>query len=406
MYRFEITEEIASDLARIESLRERLDLQGPMPRRWLGRLRRELEAESVAASTAMEGVAVTVEEVRRLLAGDIPGAVTERDAALVRGYRDAMSYVMRRADDDAFAWHSEFLLAIHDRVMGGSFADEAGRLRTRPVWVSDAASGEVRYEAPPAASTLSLIESSAAWLASATDIPAPVLAALAHIRIAGIHPFRDGNGRTARIVAAFVMHRAGLRAPEFTSLEEWWGAHRGEYYAAFACLGDTWDDTRDVTPFVAAHVAAQRSQADALSLRLATQSELWAGVESYVEAIGSDLRAANAVWEAFFGRPVTNLYYRGLTDVSPVTAAADLGRLTAGGALTLAGAGRGSRYLPTEALFAGIARTLDLPCATALVGDGEEARATVVGAIAQRIRARDELIAREAIARYESAVAR
>ena len=73
---------------------------GRSARAWAGRLRRDLEAEAVTASTSMEGVPVTLEEVHRILAGDRPSETREEDAALVRGYRDAMSFVLRRADDD------------------------------------------------------------------------------------------------------------------------------------------------------------------------------------------------------------------------------------------------------------------------------------------------------------------
>ncbi len=61
------------DLAgELDRWKTQLDYRGPIPRAWAGRLRRDLEAEAVAASTSMEGVPVTVEEVHRILAGDRP----------------------------------------------------------------------------------------------------------------------------------------------------------------------------------------------------------------------------------------------------------------------------------------------------------------------------------------------
>src|SRR5438132_13891167 len=82
----------------IDQWRIRLDHRGVLPRRWTGRLRRELEAEAVAASTIMEGVLVTVEEVRRILAGASPKEVATEDGALVEGYGDGMRCVLRPAD--------------------------------------------------------------------------------------------------------------------------------------------------------------------------------------------------------------------------------------------------------------------------------------------------------------------
>ena len=69
----------------LDAWRTLLDYRGPLPRAWAGQLRRELEAEAVAASTRMEGVNVTLEEVRRILAGERPSEVELEDRGLVEG---------------------------------------------------------------------------------------------------------------------------------------------------------------------------------------------------------------------------------------------------------------------------------------------------------------------------------
>jgi hypothetical protein len=102
----------------LDRRRAQLDHREPIPRTWAGRLRRDLEAEAVAASTSMEGIPVTVEEVHRILAGDRPPETKEEDAALVRGYREAMSFVLRRADDAAFTWDRELLIGPHSARRG------------------------------------------------------------------------------------------------------------------------------------------------------------------------------------------------------------------------------------------------------------------------------------------------
>jgi Fic family protein len=351
MFRYSITPEIRTNVERIERLRVVLDAAGPLPRIWLGRTRQDMEAEAVAASTRMEGVAVTVDEARRILVGDRPAGVTADDAALVAGYRDAMHYVLARADDPNFAWHTELLLAIHHRVMAGAFDRGAGRLRAQQNWVSNRGSGAQVYLPPAADQVPRLAAELSSWL-SAPGCPGPVAAALGHVTMAAIHPFRDGNGRTARIVASLVMYRSGYRAPHFTSLEEWWGRHLAEYYDAFACLGAGWDAQADVTPFVSVHVAAQATQVEALSLRNAVDRAVWTALENTaVYDARLHERTTHALYDAFFGREVTNRYYRGMADVSSVTASHDLGRLVASGMLSVLGAGRSARYVGTEALM-------------------------------------------------------
>lgn len=253
MYPWGITEQTAGDIERLEELRHALDREDPLPRRWQGRLRRELEAESIAASTSMEGVPVTVEEVRR------------------------------------------------------------------------------------------------------------ILAALVHVRLAGIHPFVDGNGRTARVLSSLAMYRKSYSRQEFTSLEEWWGSHLDDYCEAFTCLGKRWDPSADVTPFVEAHVRAQRLQVDALSLRRGTEQQLWTVLEDIAtEDVGGKPRLADALYDAFFGREVTNRYYRGLADVSVATATNDLTRLETGGLLRTTGEGRSRAYAGTKRLIKVVARAAGL----------------------------------------------
>jgi Fic family protein len=360
MYRYEITASIQKSLDRLEDLRTDLDAQGPLPRTWVGRTRRDLEVEAVAASTIMEGVAVTVDEARRILAGDKPAGVSSEDASLVDGYRDAMRFVLARADAPAFSWQSELLLAVHHRVLSGSYAKGAGRLRESQNWLTNRSSEQQVYLPPEADEVPDLVNELMAWLNDHDD-PSPVHAAIAHVSIAGIHPFRDGNGRTARIVATLAMYRAGYRSPFFTSLEEWWGRHIGDYYGAFRCLGERWDPSADVTPFVEAHVAAQVAQVEALSLRNATERALWTVLEdAVVHDLGMNERVTHAAYDALFARPVTNRYYRGMADVSDVTASHDLGKLVAAGLLQARGGGRSAHYVATSALFERVAQAVEI----------------------------------------------
>lgn len=387
MYAFHTTQEIEADLELIDALRLRLDAGGVLPRRWQGRLRRDLEAESVAASTAMEGVPVTVEEVRRILAGDRPPSVSESDAKLVQGYRDAMSFVLRRADDPAFVWQAELMLGIHDRILAGAFDKGAGRFRTGQVYLRLSGSGRLVYEPPAPEQVPELVAELASFVEGRREeLKAPVLAALVHVRLAGIHPFADGNGRTARVLASLAMYRGGYKRREFTSLEEWWGSHRADYYRAFECLGERWQAGADVTPFVEVHVRAQRQQVDALCLKQDVERQIWTVLEDIAtEDLKAPPRLADALYDSFFGRPVTNRYYRELADVSVATATNDLARLEASGLLAAHGKGRSTEYTGTVALLERVARAASLPIGTDAGQPLSDRRAALIAGMAQSL---------------------
>ena len=364
----------------LDGWRSRLDYRGPLPRAWKGRLRRDLEVEAVAASTRMEGVNVTVEEVRRILVGERPPEVPEENRELVRGYGDAMSFVLRRADDPAFSWDGGLIVGLHDRVLAGRHALEAGRLRTaKPVFVLNRSTGEQVFLPPRGEDVQILVEEACARMEGGHP-HAALAAAWIHVAIAAIHPFRDGNGRCARILASLAMYRGGLRRPEFTSMEEWWGRHLDDYYRLFDCLGAEFDRNADVTPFVRSHIQAQLHQVRALDVTLRAQQQIWTAVEAAAEEAGLDRRLANALWDAFFGRDVTAGYYRALADVSPATATHDLATAVASGLLRAVGQRRGRRYLAGERLYGSVAGALGIDIDTP-----DSAKDRVVGELTRRL---------------------
>jgi Fic family protein len=357
-----------------------LDRRGVLPRRWQGRLRRDLEAEAVAASTSMEGVPVTVDEVRRILAGEQLSEVDAHDRELVEGYREAMSYVLRRADDDAFQWNRELVVGIHDRVLAGRHSDGAGRMRTdRPAFVVNRLTAEQVFLPPPGEDVSDLVDEASRRMELGHPHPA-MGAAWIHAAVAAIHPFRDGNGRVARVLSSLAMYRGGFTRPEFTSLEEWWGRHRADYYAAFGCLGSEFDPGADVKPFLRAHLDAQLSQVRALDARERVEREIWGALEEVAEDRALHRRVSNALWDTFFGREVTAGYYRSLTDVSPPTATKDLGGAVSARLLVAEGQRRGRRYLAHPQLYEAVAEVLFIEVS----GPPEAARDQITTELARR----------------------
>lgn len=329
-----------------------------LPRRWFGRLRRALEAEAVAASTSMEGVPVTVDDTLKILAGDRPEHVSAYDQALVRGYRDAMTYVQRRADDGLLRWNRELVVAVQDRALGGNYASGAGRLRQAGgTWITNSQTGEVVFRPPDHELVPGLVDEVCVVMEEADWHPA-VAAAWIHVALAAVHPFADGNGRTARVLSSLALYRGGFKHPAFTNLEEWWGKNTAKYYAAFECLGATFDRGADVTPFIEVHLRAQLSQIYELALRQRTEGLLWTLLENLLEERSLPPRLANALYDSFFGRDVTNGYYRDLIQSSAATARNDLQGAVAAGFLVAVGQTRGRRYKPGSRLMPALARSL------------------------------------------------
>ena len=360
--------------AELDELRGRLDARGPLVIAWEGQLRRDLEAASVQASVAMEGVPVTLEQVRHILAGDPPASVAPDDADLVRGYREAMVYVQSRADDPVLEWDPELVKAIHHRVLAGR--PGAGRYGGERFVVRDA-TGELVFT-PPQEGVDRLVAEVCERMNAFDDHPA-VRAAWVHVAVAAVHPFKDGNGRTARVLAALAMYRGGFRRPELCSLEEWWGRHRQAYDPAFACLGSRFDRRADVTPFIRAHLEAQRSQVRALALSEETNRRVWDALGRACERAGLPDRAAFALWDAYNAREITRSYYRAVTDVGDTSATSDFNGLRAAGLLVAQGRTRGRRYVAGPRLYPAIAEELAIP------GAEHADRSIIVGRLTEQV---------------------
>lgn len=268
-----------------------------------------------------------------------------------------MTYAQRRADDGLLIWNRELIVSVQDRVLAGDFATGAGRLRTGPTWITNTASGAAVFEPPEGKRVPALVDEMCDTIERADWHPA-VAAAWLHISLAAIHPFRDGNGRTARVLASLAMYRGGFKDPAFTSLEEWWGRNTSAYYDAFDCLGPRFSSTADVTPFIKTHMGAHVAQVAAVALRQRVDGRLWTTIENTLEDRGLPGRLANALYDSFYERDVTSAYYRDLIDASQGTARNDLQAAVAAGLLTPEGRTRGRRYTPGPSLFSALATTL------------------------------------------------
>ena len=86
------------------------------------------------------------------------------------------------------------------------------------------------------------------------ELPVPVIAALAHYQFATIHPYLDGNGRTARLLTTLLLHRSGYGLNGIYSLEEYYALNLHGYYAGLS-LGPSHNyyfgrADADITPFI------------------------------------------------------------------------------------------------------------------------------------------------------------
>jgi Fic family protein len=224
-----------------------------------------------------------------------------------------------------------------------------GRWRLGPINVVDEARGEVVFEGPDVEEVPALVDRLAAGLDADETSPTVVRAAMAHLNLVMIHPFRDGNGRMARCLQTLVLARDRITHPEFSSIEEYLGRNTQAYYEVLAGVGGgAWRPDRDTRPWIRFCLTAHWRQAKTLEHRVDEIQKLWDALEARLERLGLPARALASVAEAAMGHRVRNSSYRANAEVSYSVATKDLKALVDAGLLQPRGERRGRSYVATE----------------------------------------------------------
>lgn len=243
----------------------------------LAGLRYSAQLSATHYSTQIEGNRLTQAQVEHVLAGaHFPGR--ERDEAEVRNCYKALEYVESVAADAGLV-DEETIRRVHGLVMTGKTS--ASPYREGQNVIRDAASGAIVYLPPEAPDFPALMSDLFAWIAEQLErreLPVPIVAAIAHYQYATVHPYYDGNGRTARLLATLVLHRGGYGLKGIYSLDQHYARDLGAYYKALS-VGPSHNyymgrAESDITGFVGFFC---QSMADALGAVRARAAEAAAG---------------------------------------------------------------------------------------------------------------------------------
>jgi Fic family protein len=231
--RFSITSKTAHALMRIEGARQAIHYL-PITPSVLATLRESARLYSTHYSTMIEGNRLTQEEVSQVIAKleHFPGR--ERDEKEVLGYYAALEKVEHLAAAQNPVTELQ-IRTLHALVMaGGKTKVKASAYRDGQNVIRDGRSKAIVYLPPEAKDVPVLMKDLADWL-KATEpqgLPCPIRAGIAHYQFATIHPYYDGNGRTARLLTTLILHIGGYDLKGLYSLEEYYARSLAKYYEA------------------------------------------------------------------------------------------------------------------------------------------------------------------------------
>jgi DNA-binding transcriptional ArsR family regulator len=353
------TKALARQLASLDGLRVRLGDQAGIAGPWLGSLRRRWRASSAASSIEIEGFRVPADETLAVARGDVPPDSDDEDRMALSCYARAMDHVGVMSDDPVFRWVDRVILDLHFDACYFQKDEEPGRYRRRGIEVTGLRGGPPAYVGPPHDEVPKLMGDVVSWL-DRGDLHAhiAVRAAMAHLHVVSVHPFRDGNGRISRIVQSLVLAREGLLAPEFVSIEEYLGRRTEAYYATLQQVqGGAYQPERDAAPWVRFCVQAHIEQAGRRLEQIAEAGARWSFLEMLVERRHWPDRLVIALEQSLF-QGVDRASYAAQADISAPTASNDFRRLLDADLVTQRGKGRTTRYVASEGLRSELRRHL------------------------------------------------
>jgi Fic family protein len=244
---FRYTDKIVQNLTRIAVARE-LILSSPLIPKWEITLRREAMVRSAHSSTAIEGNRLSLEQVSELAHGREVMA-TRKDKQEVLNYLEVLENIDKLTDGQRIT--EKDLLNIHRMVTKDTLEDpsDCGVYRNRYVVVGNRLTGEIIFKPPPNEDVPRLVRDLLEWLNSpeGRDLDPVIEAGIAHYEFVRIHPFVDGNGRTARVLATLILYLRGFDAKQFFCLDDYYDSDRPAYYRALQRVDQ---DSLDLTGWI------------------------------------------------------------------------------------------------------------------------------------------------------------
>ena len=221
-------------ISRLREKKELLDSYRPLPAVLVKNLEDWFRVELTYTSNAIEGNTLTRRETALVVEkGLTVGGKTLVEHLEAANHAHALDWVRQQASRSARQLTEKDVLSIHEIILKGIDSANAGFYRSVPVRISGST-----VVLPNPRKVPDLMEAFVTWLQQGPDLHPVELAAEAHYRLVTIHPFADGNGRTARLLMNLILLMTGYPTAIIRKLD------REAYLGALekAQLGGSQDD--------------------------------------------------------------------------------------------------------------------------------------------------------------------
>lgn len=264
--KYRITTSVLKNIGLVEAAREVIE-NAPLIPAWEAKFQTEAKLKAAHYGTALEGNDLTLSQAKIIVEQELDtpqeaaaaGVVgRERDVQEVINYRNVLNYLDQlksSSSGEHFLYTQELLLEIHRLVTEKLIpSDKSGQFRQVQVVLRNSVTGEVGFRPPTFLEVPFLVEDFLRWLNSefGRGEHSVIRAAITHYVLAAVHPFVEGNGRTARAFATLILFAEEYDIKRLFALEEYFDGHAEEYFGSLMTVSNQAAklEDRDLTPWL------------------------------------------------------------------------------------------------------------------------------------------------------------
>ena len=258
--KYTFTPRIQRQLVAIELTRGMLTAVRMRPD-WVGELRQTVRVEDALASVQIEGNSLTLEMAFELIKEPQGRDLRDSEREFLN-YLGAFDSIEGLRGERDYTFRISDLRDIHRRLVEGVRGGDrfAGQIRREDVCVGDIQDGEtvVHHQPPPWGQVDDELRELLEWVEECKQKPTPaqirrgiadrwthpvLVSGILQHRLVWIHPFVDGNGRTARMLTTALLYQRGYDYKYLFDLASYYNKDRDNYYAMLRTADRTGDYT-------------------------------------------------------------------------------------------------------------------------------------------------------------------
>lgn len=260
--KYTITPKINKALVEIERVRGFLDAV-KLKDDWIIDMQKKALILESHHSTHIEGTALSLEQAKNILEGKKVKGVNCNDEKELLNYKKAMDFISKYlGKDDPIS--EGIIRELHKVIIKGVRGENAdpGNYRKIQNYIVNSRTREVVYTPPAPLDVPHLMREFTQWINKSDDISPILVAGIVQFQFVHIHPFIDGNGRTARLLSTLILYKTGYDFKRLFTISEYYDKDRPNYYQAIQSVRS---NNMDMTVWLSYFVEGLRSQMEEIN---------------------------------------------------------------------------------------------------------------------------------------------